>query len=193
MKNNNNNNAKFWIIVILVALVAGLLGSFIGGKITGNVIKVNSLSKPYGLQEVYTKTEVDAKLKSVATNQGVLNMLSNKCYKISPRADLNNQCDKTCEAGFSIGKNLNAKGIAIGSFSGMFYTAIKQDGQKDLEFATTFDFGGVTQPMPSCGFDSANSCSQHIEEFMELEKGYNSTTSGIAIIGVDSRCICCVA
>jgi len=120
-------------------------------------------------------------------------MLANRCYKISPRADLNNQCDKTCEAGFNIGKNLTAKGVAIGSFSGILYTAVKQDEQKDLEFSTTFDFGSITQPIPSCGFDSSNNCLQHKEEFMELERGYNSTTTSIEIIGVDSRCICCIA
>lgn len=185
------NNAGLWTLIVAVALVAAIAGSLLTASITGNVIRLNQ--DMYGKYQVYTKAEVDAKLSNIATYKGVLDMLSNKCYKISPRADLNNQCDQTCEAGFIIGKNLSAKGIAIGSFSGIFYTAIKQDEQKDLEFATTFDFGGVTQPMPSCGFDSTNSCSQHIEEFMELEKGYNSTTTKIEMIGVDSRCICCVA
>ena len=45
-KNNimKNNNMKFWIIVIIIALIAGFVGAFLGNSITGNVIVDRSSS-----------------------------------------------------------------------------------------------------------------------------------------------------
>ena len=51
-----NNNMKFWIIVIIIALIAGFVGAFISSGITGNVIKVPDSAKT---NDVYTKAEVD--------------------------------------------------------------------------------------------------------------------------------------
>ena len=69
--------SKDWAILIGVVIVIALVVSLVTVNLTGNVIKLNQ--DRFGKNRVYTTAEVDAKLNNVATNQGVLDMLKNKC------------------------------------------------------------------------------------------------------------------
>jgi len=71
-----NNNMKFWIIVIVIALIAGFVGAFLGNSITGNVIK--QTNNPAGKYQVYTKAEID--------------YMFNNCCSITGK---NSQCEDT--------------------------------------------------------------------------------------------------
>ncbi len=75
MKGGNMETKQIWVLV-LGALAIALVTSVISANITGNVIKLNA--DKFGKYQVYTKAEVDAKLKDSATNQDVLDIL-NKC------------------------------------------------------------------------------------------------------------------
>jgi hypothetical protein len=90
---------QLWTIVG-VALVVAVVASIATASITGNVIKLNQ--DRYGQYKVYTTAEIDAKLKDFATNQGILNMLNNKCIVVdwglygSP--GITNNCNQLCNS-----------------------------------------------------------------------------------------------
>ena len=70
-----NNNMKFWIIVIIIALIAGFVCAFLGNSITVNVIRQNNnpsgsyriyqVSETYNRSELYTRDQVNAMLNSI--------------------------------------------------------------------------------------------------------------------------------
>src|SRR3989338_7112976 len=87
---------QLWTIVG-VALVVAVVASIATASITGNVIKQNNYV--YGKYQLYTTAEIDAKLKNVTTNQGVLDML-NKCQvvsKLESQQSPSPTCDDTCK------------------------------------------------------------------------------------------------
>ncbi|MCX6748913.1 MAG: hypothetical protein NT076_04885 [Candidatus Pacearchaeota archaeon] len=55
---------KEWISIVIVVIVVAVLASLITANITGNVIKVSSVTRG---TEVYTKAEVDSKLNTLDT------------------------------------------------------------------------------------------------------------------------------
>jgi hypothetical protein len=71
-----NNNIQFWVIVIIIALIAGVIGSVVGAKISGNAIWAYGSKVPYSsnykqvytAQEVYNKIEIDEKISRLALN-----------------------------------------------------------------------------------------------------------------------------
>ncbi len=65
-----NNNIKFWAIVVIVALVAGVLGAVVSNGITGNVISVakGKAGKVYTTSETYSKTETDKRISDAIKN-----------------------------------------------------------------------------------------------------------------------------
>ena len=75
VKNNinaNGNKNNIWLVVG-VALVVGLVASLITAGITANAVRVQTSIK-YNAPQVYTKAEVDAKIKNLsnkATYSGV--------------------------------------------------------------------------------------------------------------------------
>jgi hypothetical protein len=60
-----NNNIQFWVIVIIIALIAGVIGSVVGAKISGNVINVTPTATG---TEIYTKGEINQKLAELHVN-----------------------------------------------------------------------------------------------------------------------------
>ncbi|MEK6893169.1 MAG: hypothetical protein AABX07_03105 [Nanoarchaeota archaeon] len=171
---------QIWVLVI-GALAIALVTSVISANITGNVIKVK-LDSSKKAPQVYTTAEVDAKLKNFATNQGILNMLSN-CVQVEPDQSENRWCGATCKA-------QGKKTIGFSTYTS--YVALKQDGQRDLHQVSLFGWGD-NQPMPSCGDETNIGCglAGNAEEIMEIETGFNATTTTIDKVGVYSRCICC--
>ena len=89
---------KEWAILIGVVIVIALVVSLVTVNLTGNVIKQNN--NLYGRYKVYTTGEVDAKLNNVATNQGVLDMLNNKCdpngFRKIGSGDIGSEALDTC-------------------------------------------------------------------------------------------------
>ena len=86
---------KNWTAIILTAIVVAFIASLITANITGNVIKVKLDKRG---EEVYTKKEVDSKLKDFTTNRDVLDMLSS-CSAAGTWNDggsktCNNRCDE---------------------------------------------------------------------------------------------------
>lgn len=96
---NSNNKIGFWIAVIVIALIAGFVGSYLAGSITGNVVNVKNDDSAKCISDcqkdcnklpvkdrasckskctvscpktadVYTKAEVDEKISSAI--QGLL-------------------------------------------------------------------------------------------------------------------------
>jgi hypothetical protein len=78
-----NNNIQFWVIVVIVALIAGILGSFVGAKISGNSIALKDINRDtegrvYYTSEVYNKSEVYNMndMKSLFYNKNDINYLA---------------------------------------------------------------------------------------------------------------------
>ena len=90
-----NNNIKFWVIVIIVALVAGILGAVISNGITGNVIKQSN--NPIGKYNIYTKAEVDNMMKNSLSVDNIATMFSN-CRIISANSPIKEgtTCSSLC-------------------------------------------------------------------------------------------------
>ncbi len=97
-----NNNFSF-LTVVVVALIVAVIASLITATITGNVIKVKEEKKG---TEIYTKEEIDTKLKDITinqgtTNQGVLDMM-NKCSIVAVASGgsdstILKSCSETCK------------------------------------------------------------------------------------------------
>jgi len=91
VKNSNN----LWLVVI-IAIVVAVAASLITVNLTGDVIRQkNDL---FGTYKVYTISEVDAKLKGLTTNEGVLDILNNKCNVVDgANSGITNPEDYSCQ------------------------------------------------------------------------------------------------
>ncbi len=152
--------------IILISLIVALIVSIVV------VLVVNNSTVQLG----------PALLKQSSTIKAVLDTL-NRCVEVEPGKEQNRWCSATCTAQ---GKR------TIGSFTDVIYTALKNDGQKDMEMTSKFVWGD-SQPVPSCGDGTAIGCglAGNAEELMELENGFDATTVTIEKVRVDSKCICC--
>lgn len=89
-------NKKDWWIILAVVIVVAILTSLITLGVTGNVIRVNSVSA--GAYQVYTKAEVDKLITGIGQN------ISNRFKNCGPTMSLassdtgNNACLKQSQS-----------------------------------------------------------------------------------------------
>ena len=159
--------------------------SSIAGKTVTFVITEKSISAGNS----YTKDEINAFNQEIDdTFTRIYAMIDQRpaltnCTQVEPDSSQNRWCSATCQ--------LQGK-KTIASFTYISYVALKTDGQRDLHQVPLFVWGD-NQPMPSCGDGTTIGCglAGDAEELMELETGFNATTTTISNVGVYSKCICC--